>query len=156
MKLSIWRQIIVLFLCLAPTLLCAKNGLQVGDCVIFREGGDGRIFKTPTYWLKGSIAKILKETKKTDLCPNPNKPVRLYSHEDWINLINAQPCVEKKEDMGVVDVYRLYISVNDWETPWSIQHRPNRWLYQGRFLNQILHKGKVIEMYPAWLSRCDS
>ncbi|MDQ5881758.1 MAG: hypothetical protein QG616_1589, partial [Pseudomonadota bacterium] len=26
-----------------------------GDCAMFREGGEGYIMKTPTYWVRGRI-----------------------------------------------------------------------------------------------------
>ena len=38
-----------------------STGPQLGDCVQFREGGDGFILKSPTYWLKGKIAGISQE-----------------------------------------------------------------------------------------------
>ena len=29
-----------------------------GDCVVYREGGEGRLLTSPTYWLKGTVSGI--------------------------------------------------------------------------------------------------
>lgn len=61
----------------------ASSALRLGDCVIFREGGLGLILKSPTYWLRGSIAGISQQHRMAERCPDLGKPVSGYTHEDW-------------------------------------------------------------------------
>ena len=65
------------------TASSAPRPPQIGDCVIFREGGGGFILKAPTYWLKGSIAALSSERRVAGLCPKIGKQVSAYSRDDW-------------------------------------------------------------------------
>ena len=99
--------------------LTASSGPKPGDCVMFREGGAGLVFKTPTYWLKGSIADISHERRLAARCPNIGKQVSAYTRQDWVRIAAATPCVENDADVGEVAVLRIRVAVEEWETPWS-------------------------------------
>lgn len=140
----------------AATRPIAQSDPQIGDCVIFREGGAGWLLKAPTYWLKGSIAGIARERRVARLCPRIGKPASAYTQLDRVHLAAATPCVGKASDVGEVDVVRVRVAVEAWETPWSHQHGTIGWLFRGQFLDQALQKGGVIDMDATWLERCES
>jgi hypothetical protein len=129
--------------------------LQVGDCVMFREGGVGLILKTPSYWLQGRVAEVLQERRLAGRCPVIGKPQSAYSHSDWMRLAAAQPCVAHDADVREVDVLHVRVSVDEWETPWSLQHGTGGWLFRGKFLGTALQKGVQIDMDARWLVRCE-
>jgi hypothetical protein len=139
----------------------AENGsgvseeLQVGDCVMFREGGVGLLLKSPTYWLRGTVAKASAERRLAGRCPVIGKPQSAYSRNDWLLFAAAQPCVTHDAEVRVVDVLRVRVSVDEWETPWSLQHGSAGWLFRGKFLDTDLHKGVQIDMDAGWLVRCE-
>lgn len=135
--------------------LSASSGPNSGDCVMFREGGVGRVFKTPTYWLKGSIADIRQERRLAGRCPKMGKQESAYTREDWMRIAAATPCVENDADVGEVAVLRIRVAVEEWETPWSNQHGAVGWLFRGYFLDQELKKGGLIDMDANWLERCE-
>ncbi|MCB1965552.1 MAG: hypothetical protein KDI64_05745 [Candidatus Accumulibacter sp.] len=132
------------------------SGPQVGDCVIFREGGAGRLLKAPTYWLKGSIAGISRQQRQLERCPRIGKPASAYTPADHARLAAAMPCLEHLSGSPArdVEVLRVLVTVSDWETPWSHQHGSTGWLFRGQFLGQTLQKGAEIDMDAAWLERC--
>lgn len=132
------------------------SGPQAGDCVIFREGGAGRLLKAPTYWLKGSIAGVSRQQRQLDRCPHIGKPAAAYTLADRARLAAAMPCLADAPATvpTVVEVLRVRVTVVDWETPWSHQHGTTGWLFRGHFLDQTLQKGAVIDMDAAWLERC--
>lgn len=127
----------------------------LGDCVMFREGGDGLLLKTPTYWLKGSVADISHERRWAGRCPKIGKQVSAYSRDDWVRIAAATPCVENDADGRDVPVLRIRVTVDDWETPWSNQHGTVGWLFRGYFLDKALKKGESIDMDAQWLERCE-
>jgi hypothetical protein len=133
----------------------ASSGPKLGDCVMFREGGVGLVLKTPTYWLKGSIADMGHERRLAGRCPDIGKQVSAYSREDWVRVAAATPCVENDADVREVDVLRIRVAVEEWETPWSNQHGTAGWLFRGYFLDQALKKGGLIDMDAKWLERCE-
>lgn len=135
--------------------LSASSGPKPGDCVMFREGGTGLVFKTPTYWLKGSIADIRHERRLAGRCPKIGKQESAYTRQDWARIAAATPCVENDADVGEVDVLRIRVAVEEWETPWSNQHGTAGWLFRGYFLDQALKKGELIDMDAKWLERCE-
>ena len=138
-----------------PTSPDAGWSPQIGNCVIFREGGTGLLFRTPTYWLKGRITKIANEARYLHRCPRFDKPPSAYSSSDWARLAQAMPCTEDEAGARWVDVLRLHVAVDEWETPWSHQHGGRGWLFRGQFLEQTLHKGTLIDMDATWLTRCE-
>jgi hypothetical protein len=128
---------------------------HVGDCVLFREGGDGLLITTPVYWLRGTIAALSSEKRLAVLCPRLNKPTVAYTRADWQRLAAATPCVERAEDSREVDVLRVQVRVEEWETPWAPAHGTTSWLFRGHFLAEPLSKGKEIDMDATWLQRCE-
>lgn len=127
---------------------------RLGDCVIFREGGSGLLFRTPTYWLKGRITKLVREARQTHRCPRFDKPPAAYTSSDWARLAEAMPCAKDETGTRIVEVLRVHVAVDEWETPWSHQHGGRGWLFRGQFLEQILHKGTLIDMDASWLAHC--
>jgi hypothetical protein len=144
------------------TASAAASGPQVGDCVIFREGGAGRLLKEPTYWLKGSIAALSRQRRQLDRCPRIGKPASSHTPADRAQLAAATPCVEpalanaSAELPRDVEVMRVQVMVAEWETPWSHQHGTTGWLFRGQFLDQPLQKGVLIDMDASWLERCEA
>ncbi len=140
------------------TSSAVPSGPQIGDCVIFREGGAGLVLRAPTYWLKGSVAGIARERRKLGLCPRLGKLAAAYTAADRALLVAAMPCLEQESDSAPIDVevIRLRVSIDDWETPWSHQHGTTGWLFMGRFLDQPLKKGAVIDMDAGWLESCEA
>lgn len=133
----------------------APAGPQVGDCVIFREGGAGRVFKAPTYWLKGTIAALSAERRLAGVCPRLDKPVAAYTRDDWGRIAASTPCVQDAAEVREVDVLRIRFRIEAWETPWSLQHGSSGWLFRGHFLDQALKAGEEIDMDATWLERCE-
>ncbi len=144
-----------LFALCALALACsALAEPKPGDCVLFREGGVGLLLKTPTYWLKGSIAGISNEFRLAGRCPHIGKPESAYSRDDWVRVAAAMPCVESGADGREVAVVRISVAVEEWETPWSNLHGTVGWLFRGHFLDKPLKKGELIEMDANWLENC--
>lgn len=129
---------------------------QIGDCVMFREGGAGLLLRTPVYWLRGSIAGVSRTRRMAQACPHIGKQAAAHTPADHALLAAAMPCVDKGADAVEVDVVRVQVAVDDWETPWSPQQGTTGWLFRGKFLNQTLEKGKVIDMDATWLVRCEA
>ena len=129
---------------------------QVGDCVQFREGGNGRLLKSPTYWVRGAVADLTHERRLAGVCPIRGKMPESYSRADWLAVASSMPCVVKPEDVREVGVVRVSVLVDAWETPWSNAHGSAGWLFRGLFLDQPLSRGGLIDMDLSWLERCDS
>jgi hypothetical protein len=88
-------------------------------------------------------------------CPRLDKPLAAYTRTDWLRIAASTPCVDSDADVAEVDVLRVLVSVDGWETPWSHQHGTAGWLFRGQFLDQKLEKGGVIDMDATWLQRCE-
>ena len=129
--------------------------LQQGDCVMFREGGAGLVLRTPTYWLKGVVARVSAERRLAGRCPVIGKSISTYTRSDWVRVAAAMPCVDNEADVGEVDVMRVRMVVEEWETPWSNQHGTGAWLFRGQFLDIPLTKNVQIDMDATWLERCE-
>ena len=138
----------------AGELTAPASSLQLGDCVVFREGGGGLILKSPTYWLRGSIAAMTQESRIAGRCPDMGKPQSSYTHQDWVRIAAAMPCVENDNEVRAVNVTRIRMAVEAWESPWSYQHGTAAWLFRGEFLDRRLQKGELIDMDATWLERC--
>lgn len=147
------RQVVLL----SVGLFCAsatEAQVVVDDCVVFREGGDGRLLRTPTYWLKGRVASVTSVRHLTPLCPVPAKPPSAYSREERVLLARAAPCVHHDADIREVELQRAQVVVEAWETPWSNAHGSAGLLFRGAFLGQTLVKGEIVELAADWLERC--
>jgi len=158
--LKVWGGIALSYLLLV-SLVLAEDGsmrsqnIQLGDCVKFEEGGAGLVLRTPVYWLTGTVASVFSERRRAGQCPDIGKAVSAYKHEDWIRVAAAMPCVGSELEAHDVEVTRLKVIVEAWETPWSNQHGAVGWLFRGKFLETPLKKGEVIEMDTTWLKKCD-
>ncbi len=126
-----------------------------GDCAIFREGGQGYILKAPTYWLKGTIVEIYRRPHRMDVCPDAGKPRAHYKREDWVRLAAAYPCVSDPARVADVEAIRVRLRVDDWDTPWSVQHGRNGWLMRGHFLDIELEEGRVVDIDGTLLEYCE-
>lgn len=163
-KLNIWSMpligaAITAWLLVAPAhadQAGARPDLQIGDCVIFREGGAGWLLKTPTYWFKGLVVDLSRERRIANLCPHIGKQASAYTQADQLRLAAAMPCVDKESEVQEVSVLRLRVAVEAWETPWSPQHGGIGWLYRGQFLDQKLYQGRVLDIDATWLALCET
>ncbi len=140
----------------APAVPADSRAARIGDCVVFREGGTGWLLKSPVYWLRGSITAITRERRTLVRCPHIGRPLAAYTRADWTRLARAMPCAENDAPTGELEVTRVGVAVEAWETPWSHQHGTAGWLFRGQFLDQTLGKGVVIDMDAAWLVRCEA
>lgn len=138
-----------------PPGAAQDDGPKAGDCAIFREGGGGRIFKLPTYWVKGTIAAVSVERRLAGRCPQIGKPQVSYRRDDWVRIAESTPCVMTDAEVREVEVTRIQLSIDEWETPWGYQHGTTGWLFRGYFLDKELKKGEIIDMDATWLERCE-
>lgn len=142
------------------TSLAMLTDPQLGDCVVFREGGAGLLLRTPVYWLKGSVAGVSRQQRMIRACPRIGKQASAYTPADHARLAGAMPCVDEGAVIADAamssDVVRVQVAVADWETPWSHQHGTTGWLFRGQFLNQTLKRGGVIDMDATWLVPCEA
>ena len=127
---------------------------NTGDCVIYREGGDGYVFKTPTWWVSGAISEIYTQKRLMDTCPLANKNKMLYTRDDWIKMTEAYPCVDSQEKARHVEVTRIRFKVKEWETPWVKTHGQNGRLYRGYYLDIPLKTGATIDIDGTLLEQC--
>lgn len=134
----------------------ASRALQAGDCAVFREGGNGRLLRTPSYWLRGRVVSVVSERRLAGRCPHVGKPQSAYTRADWARLAAASPCVDSDAAVREVDVLRISLRVDAWETPWSHQHGTTGWLFRGHFLDRLLKKDELIDMDAAWLEACEA
>lgn len=65
------------------------------------------------------------------------------------------PSVQTDAEVREVDVLRIGLMIDEWETPWSHQHGSTGWLFRGYFLDTPLKKGEVIDLDASWLERCE-
>ena len=141
--------------CLAFSCSVLANEFEVGDCVVFREGGDGRVFKAPTYWWKGRVVSLTTERREAGLCPVIAKPRSSFTREERVRLARAMPCVQREADVREILVRRGQIEIVSWETPWSNQHGTAGLLFRGMFLDSALVQGGIVEVDVDWLESCD-
>ena len=126
---------------------------RVGDCALFREGGVGRVLRSPTYWLRGVVVGVEERQHVAEVCPQPAR-AGAPSRTDWQRLADAAPCVWREEERRTVSVTRVTLSVESWETPWNSAHGQSGMLYQGHYLDLRLESGQRIEFGAQWLQRC--
>lgn len=126
-----------------------------GDCAMFREGGQGYILKGPAYWLRGRIEEVYKRPHRMGLCPNLGKTRERYTRDDWVTIADAYPCVTNPEHVGEVQAIRIRMRAEAWDTPWSLSHGHNGWLFRGHFLKTELKEGVVLDIDGTLLERCE-
>ena len=126
-----------------------------GDCAMFREGGVGYILKTPTYWLRGSVAEVYSRPHQMALCPQLGKSRERYSRSDWKKVAEAYPCVTDPAKVREVEAIRIKLRVEAWDTPWSLQHGHNGMLFRGHYLDTELKEGVILDIDGTVLERCE-
>lgn len=130
--------------------------IGVGDCVIFREGGEGRLLKSPTFWLKGVVSEMRREREPVKECPVTIGAGSGISREALWQLARSAPCVfnRGKSDPAEVDVTRVRVVVDAWETPWTTAHGDVGLLFRSTYIGQPLVKGGIVEMLADGLKSC--
>ena len=127
-----------------------------GDCAMFREGGAGYILTAPTYWLRGRIEEVYTRPHRMGLCPLIGKPRERYSRDDWMVVAEAYPCVTDPAKEREVQAIRIRLRAEAWDTPWSLQHGHNGWLFRGHFLKTELKEGVLLDIDGTLLERCEA
>lgn len=127
-----------------------------GRCVVYREGGGGRLAVDPAYYLRGEVVAAELRDWHLARCPAiPGKDdLAQYSRAEFVRHARAYPCVgsrtaERDERIGVVRV-----RVADWETPYERRAENAGRLYRGHFLDQTLEKDMEIELEADLLGAC--
>ena len=127
---------------------------RAGDCAQLREGGGGGVLKAPSYWLRGRIETVEVRRHRAGVCPHAGKPPSLLKHTEWQALVAASPCVARAEEVRELDVPRVLLQVEAWETPWTKAQGHAGMLFRGRFLDQELVQGMRLAIDAHWLERC--
>jgi hypothetical protein len=129
--------------------------LQVGNCVVYREGGSGWVITEPVYYLKGRVLAAEVRTRHLGKCPLvPGKNMEQYSRVEFNSHALAYPCVsadvpERDEQIGFVR-----LSVTSWETPHAARAANAGRLYRGMFVDKKLEKDMEIELEADLLGVC--
>lgn len=153
--MQFWRTSLAaccgMFLAWSP----AWGAFSVGDCVVFREGGEGRLLKSPTFWVSGVVSEVRKERGPLRICPG-DAPGSLVTREVLWQLARAAPCVFERPQGALpdVEVTRVRMAADAWETPWSSAHGETGLLFRGTFMGEPLAKGGQLEMPADWLRPC--
>ena len=127
---------------------------EIGACVVYREGGVGKVLKTPTYWVRGQVHEIRTEQRLAARCPGLAKPLWSFTHQDWLERAAAFPCVDDEADIREVTVSRVRFLVDAWETPWSRAQGVAGLLFRGQFMGVDLSRGAIVELDASWLESC--
>ncbi len=127
---------------------------RTGDCVVLREGGHGRVLLTPTYWMRGTVVAVMHRRHRAGVCTHFAKQAERLTLGDWQQIVEESPCVMQGEGVREVDVERVTVAVEAWETPWSKQHGQSGRLFRGRYLEQELVKGARLDIDALWLQSC--
>jgi len=139
----------------ARLLLKQPELLQTGSCVVYEEGGSGRVLTDPLYYLKGTVLTAEVRKRHLGVCPLvPGKNMAQYSREEFNRHATAFPCVsadvpERDEQIGIV---RLRVAA--WETPHAIRAANDGRLYRGMFIDHKLEKDMEIELEADLLGVC--
>lgn len=149
-----WRALAAATFAVWSFAPAAAAAPQPGDCAIFREGGGGYLLKAPTWWLRGTIVEARRETRHAARCPVFAKPPAAFSPADWARHAAALPCVGATDAEREVEVERVVLRVDAWETPWTRAHGASGWLFRGQFLETSLAAGVLIDMDASWLHAC--
>ncbi|SDG78272.1 hypothetical protein [Propionivibrio dicarboxylicus] len=150
------RKSLVLLCALFLSNISVRADISEGDCVVLREGGEGRLLKSPTFWVKGVVSEIHRERQSVKECPAAARAGSAVTREALWQLARATPCVfgRVEGDSADVDVTRARIVVESWETPWTAAHGETGLLFRGTYIGEPLIKGGAIEMPVDWLKSC--
>lgn len=147
---------LALSLPLSATFAETERMPVAGDCALFREGGAGYILTAPTYFVRGTVSEVYTRSHRMDLCPNRGKPPANYTRDDWQRFAEAYPCVNDAAQARDVEVVRIRLRVDDWDTPWALQHGRNGMLMKGHFLDVELKEGIELDVAGTLLERCEA
>ena len=133
-----------------------RADIGVGECVIFREGGEGRLLKSPTFWVKGVVSEMRREREPVRDCPATVGAGSVISREALWQLAHSAPCVfnRRESDPVEVEVTRVRVVVDAWETPWTTADGDVGLLFRGTYIGQPLVKGGAVEMLADGLKSC--
>lgn len=133
-----------------------RADIGVGDCVVFREGGEGRLLKSPSFWVRGVVSEMRRGRERVKDCPAAVGAGSMISREALWQLARSAPCVFNRgeNDPAEVDVTRVRVVVDAWETPWTTAHGDVGLLFRGTYIGQPLVKGGQIEMLVDWMKSC--
>lgn len=150
------RSLLLALILVTPTLSAAEPRMpSPGDCVVLREGGNGYILKEPAYYVKGTILELYRRPHRMTVCPTADKPRERFTRSDWQRYADAFPCVGVPELAKDVEAIRIRFRVDEWETPWAVNHGRSGMLFRGHFLNTELGAGVELDIDGALLQRCD-
>lgn len=129
--------------------------LRPGQCVLYQEGGGGRLITEPRYYLKGEIISSGISTRRLTECPLvPGKTREQFTRDEFVGYLKATPCLLKDQAARDEQVGVLRVRVTDWETPHARKTENAGRLYRGMFLDQKLEKGLEVELEADLLARC--
>jgi len=133
-----------------------RADIGVGDCVIFREGGEGRLLKSPTFWVKGVVSEMRREREPVRDCPSTVGAGSVISREALWQLARSAPCALNRggSDPAEVEVTWVQVVVDAWETPWTNAHGDVGLLFRGTYIGQPLAKGGTVKMLADGLKSC--
>ena len=129
--------------------------ISVGECAVFREGGEGVFLKAPTYWLQGQVVAVWSELRRLERCPVVEKPRASFSREELVRQAQAMPCTQRESDLREIEWGQAELRVDAWETPWSSQHGAVGLLFRGAFMGRPLVKRESLMIGVDWLSPCE-
>lgn len=150
------RKLLAIFCVFSLLSASVRADIGVGDCVVFREGGEGRLLKSPTFWVKGVVGETRRERVPLRDCPATAGAGSAVARDALWQLARSAPCVLDRADNNPteIDVTWVRVVVDAWETPWTAAHGDIGLLYRGTYIGQPLVKGGVIEMLADWLKSC--
>lgn len=141
----------------ARLLAADPAAFAAGRCVVYREGGSGRLAVTPSFYVRGEIVGSEVRPWHLGRCPAvAGKPdLAQYDRGEFVRHALAYPCVggrtaERDERIGLV---RLRVA--DWETPYERRYENAGRLYRGMFLDRQLEKGSEIELEADLVGACE-
>lgn len=131
--------------------------LRPGQCVLYQEGGGGRLLTEPRYYLKGEVVAAQVATHRLSMCPVvPGKTVEQFNRSEFVRYLRAQPCFTNDRPARDDQIGLLRLRVTDWETPHARKAENEGRLYRGMFLDQPLEKGLEIDLEADLLTLCRS
>jgi hypothetical protein len=131
--------------------------LRPGQCVLYQEGGGGRLLTEPRYYLKGEVVATQVTTHRQAACPVvPGKTVEQFNRGEFVRYLRALPCFVNDRPARDEQIGLLRLRVMDWETPHARKAENEGRLYRGMFLDQPLEKGLEIDLEADLLALCRS
>lgn len=132
--------------------------LRPGQCVRYREGGEGWVLREPSFYVRGRVVRAEVASRRLARCPAVDgKQPTQYTRSEFVRWAAAQPCVVEGGGEGRdVQVGIVRLSVDDWETPHAANFANRGRLFRGHYLDHPLVKGGEIEVEANLLEPCES